>query len=82
MDYGKEHHIFVTKLSWINFGNNVVTASQPAGGPPEVGGSFPLAAGAVYRYIPTGSDDNYVAVIEDAAANDITGHLYIGRAEP
>lgn len=81
MDIGKEHQIWASKACWLRTGDNAVDAVQPAGGPPEVDGDFPIPAGGVYTYTPTGSDDQYIAVIEDASVNGITGYLFIGRSE-
>jgi len=68
----KEHHYYATKACWIRIGDNAVVA---------VAADFPLSAGAVYRWTPHSSLEQYIAVIEDASVTTITGYLFIGQSE-
>ena len=74
----KEHHFFATKLCWINIGSSIVTAV-----PWTIAtiGDFPVSAGSVYRWTPCGSNNQYIAVIEDPSVAAITGYLFIGQSE-
>jgi len=68
----KEYQFFVTKLSWIAIGDSSVTATTS---------DFPLSTGGVYRHTPTGTDDNYIAFIEDGSASAVTGYIFYGQSE-
>jgi len=81
MAFRKKHQIWATKPCWIKVGDGTVVAVGPSGTPVAVGGSFPLSPGAVYEYEPKGSNDAYVAVIEDTNYTADDGWLFIGRAE-
>jgi hypothetical protein len=70
---GKEHQFFVTKMCWINIGDNAVVATANV--------DFPISAGSVYRYTPRGANDQFIAVVEDALVNGVVGVLAIGQSE-
>lgn len=57
-----------------------MTAVVPGGAPVASAGSFPIPAGAVYEYEAQGSDDSFIAVIQEPNFTD-AGWLFIGRAE-
>jgi hypothetical protein len=78
----KKHHVWASKPCWICVGNAAVVAVAAAGGPPAIGGTaIPLSAGGVYEYEPKGTNDRYIAVIQDPNYDDVDGWLFIARAE-
>lgn len=70
---GVEHQFFVTKMCWLRTGDNAVTAVANT--------DFPISAGCVYRYTPSSASNNYIAIVEDALVNGVTGVFVIGESE-
>ena len=75
LELHKPYQIVATKICWVLVGGAAVVAV--AGG---ANASFPLSAGGAYEYIPTGTNDRFVAVIEDPNFADAGNFLFIGEA--
>lgn len=79
---GQTYQFWATKVCWVLVGGAAVAAVEAAnvyvaGGVDQ--GSFPISAGAVYEITVTGTNDGYIAVIEDSNYTD-AGYFYWGRA--
>ena len=80
LTFGKKFQYWSTQPCWVLIGDVTVVATIPAGAPVASGGSFPIPAGAVFEYEAQGSDDAYIAVIQEPNFTD-AGWLFIGRAQ-
>jgi hypothetical protein len=73
LPFGKYVQFWASKACWIAIGDNAVIATQAI--------DVPLPAGGVFEYRATGSEDQFIAVVEDAAEAAVTGFFFIGQVE-